>query len=445
MEAKWRRVCVRDLVAEGVLAIGDGYRMRNLELGRRGVPFVRGGDIGYGWVNHNTIDHIRPEFEDRIVSKLTRPWDVAFITKGTVGRVGLLRPKQPPVVFAPQVAYWRSLDQDRLLPRFIYYLLCGPEFQACLNADKTHGAMAADYVSISQQYNFRLLFPPLAEQRAIVNILGTLDDKIELNRQTNETLEAMARAIFKSWFVDFDPVRAKAEGRRPAGMDADTAKLFPSEFEDSELGEIPKGWTVQSIGDLADVVGGSTPSTKEPAYWIGGTHNWATPKDLSSLSAPVLLDTERRITYAGLALISSGLLPPGTVLMSSRAPIGYLAIAEVPVAINQGFIAMKPRAGVPNVFLLLWALENQDTILSRANGSTFLEISKSNFRPIPTLTPPQDIFAAFGRLAAPLYAHISLHERQSRILAGIRDMLLPKLLSGEISLLGTERAQEALA
>jgi type I restriction enzyme S subunit len=195
----------------------------------------------------------------------------------------------------------------------------------------------------------------------------------------NETLEATARALFESWFVDFDPVRAKAAGREPC-LPKYLSDVFPDSFDDSELGEIPKGWEVKSVGDLADVVGGTTPSTKQPEYWDGGTHAWATPKDLSGLSVPVLLETERRITDAGLSQIGSGLLPMGTVLLSSRAPIGYLAIAEIPVAINQGFIAMTPKAGISNLFLLLWARVAHKEIVSRANGSTFLEISKSNFR-----------------------------------------------------------------
>ena len=276
-----------------------------------------------------------------------------------------------------------------------------------------------------------LPLPPLPEQRAIAHILGTLDDKIELNRRMNETLEAMARALFKSWFVDFDPVRAKAEGRDP-GLPKPLADLFPDSFEDSELGEIPKGWQVKSIGDLANVVGGTTPSTKDIAYWEGGEHAWATPKDLSALSVPVLLDTERRITDAGLAQIGSGLLPKGTVLLSSRAPIGYLAVAEVPAAINQGFIAMTPKSGTSNLFLLLWASVAHEEIVSRANGSTFLEISKTNFRPIPVVTPSPDVMRKFEQLARPLYERIVECARESRSLATLRDELLPRLVSGEL-------------
>jgi len=273
-----------------------------------------------------------------------------------------------------------------------------------------------------------LTIPPIEEQRAIAHILGTLDDKIELNRRMNETLEAMARALFKSWFVDFDP-----------GLPKPLADLFPDSFEDSELGEIPTGWEVKTIGDLADVAGGTTPSTKEPAYWDGGTHAWATPKDLSALSVPVLIDTERRITDAGLSQIGSGLLPKGTVLLSSRAPIGYLAVAEIPVAINQGFIAMKPKTGTSNIFLLLWANGAEEEIVSRANGSTFLEISKANFRPIPVVAPSATVMSTFDRLARPTYERIVECARESRTLAALRDALLPNLINGDLRVKDAER------
>jgi type I restriction enzyme, S subunit len=287
-------------------------------------------------------------------------------------------------------------------------------------------------------YMLDLDVPPIDEQRAIAHILGTLDDKIELNRRMNETLEAMARSLFKSWFVDFDPVRAKAEGR-DLGLPKSLADVFPARLVDSELGEIPEGWRVKPIGDLADVVGGTTPSTKDQSYWEGGMHAWATPKDLSGISVPVLLDTERLITDAGLSQVGSGLLPKGTVLLSSRAPIGYLAVAELPVAINQGFIAMVAKAGTSNLFLLLWASVAHEEIVSRANGSTFLEISKSNFRPIPVVAPSAHVMQAFENLARPLYKRIVQGVRESRALAALRDALLPRLISGDLRVGSAER------
>ncbi len=283
-----------------------------------------------------------------------------------------------------------------------------------------------------------IVVPPLAVQNAISLVLGSLDDKIELNRRMNATLEAMARALFQSWFVDFDPVRAKLDGRAPSGLDAEAAAQFPAAFENSHLGLIPRGWSIRLVGDVVECVGGGTPSTTEAKYWQGGTHAWTTPRDFSSLEAPILLETDRRITDEGIARISSGLLPAGTLLLSSRAPVGYLAIAAMPVAINQGFIALKGNEQASNLFMLNWCQSNMAEIESRATGTTFAEISKRNFRPIPMVLPPTELMAAFTDRVAPHYEAISSNLRQSRTLATLRDTLLPKLLSGELRVTGIE-------
>jgi type I restriction enzyme S subunit len=258
--------------------------------------------------------------------------------------------------------------------------------------------------SLSRDTFYAQLYPqpPLPEQRAIASVLGALDDKIELNRRMNETLEALTQSLFKTWFVD-------------AGR-----------------GGLPKGWRQSTIGEEVRVVGGSTPSTSKPEFWEGGTNHWATPKDLAPLTSPMLLDTERRITDAGVRQISSGLLPAGTVLLSSRAPIGYLAIAEVPVAVNQGFIAMVCDKELPNHYVRLWAKENMELIEANANGTTFLEISKGNFRPLPVLVPPKRLMDAFQRQVEPLHECVVSNLHESRTLAALRDALLPKLLSGEL-------------
>jgi type I restriction enzyme S subunit len=274
--------------------------------------------------------------------------------------------------------------------------------------------------------------PPPFEQEAIARILGALDDKIALNRRMNATLETMARALFQSWFVDFDPVRAKLDGQVPVGLDPAIAALFPNQFQHSAFGLIPQAWTAEPVGEVVTCVGGGTPSTTETEYWLGGKHHWTTPKDFSSLQSPILLDTDRKISDSGLARISSGLLPAGTLLLSSRAPVGYLAIAAIPVAINQGFIAMKCNVRASNFFMLNWCQANMTEIESRATGTTFAEISKQNFRPIPVVLPPPELMAVFTDRVTPLYAQITTNLRQSRTLAALRDTLLPRLLSGEL-------------
>lgn len=327
---------------------------------------------------------------------------------------------------------------DAVDNRFFYYALSQFDF------GEVAGGSALPYLTIEALSKLEIAVPALPEQKAVAHVLGTLDDKIELNRRMNETLEAMAHSMFKAWFVDFEPVRAKMDGRWKRGqslpgLPAYLYELFPDGFVDSELGEIPEGWRVSTIGKEVTVCGGSTPSTKEPEFWKSGQHCWATPKDLSALKFPVLLDTDRKITDAGLAKISSGLLPVGTVLLSSRAPIGYLAIAEVPTAINQGFIAMKCDGALPNVFVLPWCRESMDAIVGNANGSTFQEISKSNFRPLRVVVPSNPVLASFTRSADSLHRQLAENEREARSLAKLRDTLLPKLISGELRVPDAER------
>jgi len=291
--------------------------------------------------------------------------------------------------------------------------------------------------------NLVLPFPSLSEQRAVACLLGALDDKIELNRRTNETLEAMASAIFKSWFVDFDPVRAKMEGHQPFGMDPELALLFPDLFTPGSTGWIPSGWNLAAIDDCVTVVGGSTPSTKVPSFW-GGTIAFATPKDMASLESFPLLQTARSITEAGLSTISSGLLPAGTVLLSSRAPIGYTGISEIPVAINQGFIAMKCDGELPSSFVLYWTRHSLPAIIANASGTTFLEISKKNFRPIQALVPPDPVLRAFEQLTSPLHRKIVNNLQESSLLGQLRDILLPKLMSGHLRVADVDKLVEGV-
>ncbi|MHB8495991.1 MAG: restriction endonuclease subunit S [Casimicrobiaceae bacterium] len=446
MAGKWYTATVTELQRDGILLVEDGnhgeYRPRPGEFVKSGVAFIRAADMDGGRVLFQSAARINERARQRITKGIGAPGDLLLSHKGTVGKVALVPNNAPAFVCSPQTTFWRTRDERRLDRKYLYSFLRSPAFHAQL-ATRAGETDMAPYVSLTSQRGLFVTLPPIQEQRAIAHILGTLDDKIELNRRMNETLEAMARAFFKSWFVDFDPVRAKMAGRDP-GLPQSLADLFPARLVDSELGEIPEGWAIQPIGDLADVVGGTTPSTKEPSYWEGGEHAWVTPKDLSGLSVPVLLDTERRITDAGLSQVGSGLLPKGTVLLSSRAPIGYLAVAELPVAINQGFIAMVAKAGKSNLFLLLWASVAHEDIVSRANGSTFLEISKANFRPIPVVTPSAQVMLAFEKHARCLYDRIVESARESRSLAKVRDSLLPRLISGELQLTVMKRTIEAV-
>lgn len=329
--------------------------------------------------------------------------------------------------------------KDKNAPRtYLYWLLQTPQYREYCRAHSTGttnlGLARDDFL------NFEV--PPLTSERQwIVDLVQNFEDKIELNRRMNETLEGMAQAIFRDWFVDFGPVRRKAAGAvdpvaimgslttDPARA-AQLAALFPAAFGNDGL---PVGWSETEIGELVKAVGGSTPSTGDDSLWSPGIHYWATPKDLSGMNDLALFDTSRQISNAGLAKITSGLLPVGSVLLSSRAPIGYLAIAQAPVAINQGFIGLLPTAEIGSAYLYCWCKANMDKITANANGSTFQEISKKNFRPITSPVPAnRKLIEAFGEIADPLFARLVSAAQENRTLAETRDYLLPRLMSGEV-------------
>ncbi len=360
-----------------------------------------------------------------------------------------LRTRQTPIAFMARGKYWVNnhahivTGNDMADTLFLMYAVQAADISGYLT-----GAVMPKLTQ-GNLNKIQISCPSLDEQRAIAHILGTLDDKIELNRRMNETLEAIARAIFKSWFVDFDPVRAKASGEPPKsicqrlGLTPDRLALFPDRLVDSELGEIPEGWEWSSVGEEVSIFGGGTPSTANPEFW-NGEYAWVTPKDLSGAPAKVLVGSERKITQAGVKKISSGQLPIGTVLLSSRAPIGYLSLAMIPVSINQGFIAMVCDKRLPNTYVLQWAIENLDAIKQRGSGTTFAEISKTNFRPMAVLVPDEHVLKAFHQHAIPLYEQITEKVRESETLGAVRDTLLPKLLSGELRVPEIESSLESM-
>jgi type I restriction enzyme S subunit len=411
------------------------YRGKTPEKKTFGVPLITAKVIKGGRIEPTEEFIAESDYESWMRRGMPKRGDVVMTTEAPLGEVAQLDGSK--IALAQRVITLRG-KPELLDNTFLKFLMQSDEVQEELRSRATGTTVLG--IRQSELRQVSLTLPPLAEQKRIAEVLGALDDKIELNRRMNSTLGATARALFQSWFVDFDPVRAKLDlpvgqtgGRTPSGIDPATTAFFPDSFEESPLGHIPKGWEVKPVGEVVDCVGGGTPSTSEPKYWEGGTHHWTTPKDFSSLQAPILLDTERRVTDAGVAKISSGLLPAGTLLMSSRAPVGYLAISAISVAINQGFIAMKCNERASNYFMLNWCQQNMADIEGRATGTTFAEISKQNFRPIPLVLPTQVIMTAFSERVASFYAQITANLRQSRTLATLRDTLLPKLLSGELS------------
>lgn len=328
--------------------------------------------------------------------KMLKKFDILINSTGTgtLGRIGQFSIDSGSYTTDSHVTIVRA--KTSLNPQFLAYYLKSKQKEIENLAEGSTGQTELPRKSV---INIDISLPDHNVQNQIASILSSLDDKIELNNQTNQTLETIAQALFKEMCA-------------PKG------------------GELPEGWILEVLGNVMESKGGTTPSTKNEEFW-NGDYSWATPKDLSSLKTPVLLSTERTITEKGLKQISSGLLPKGTLLMSSRAPIGYFAIAQVPVAINQGFIAIN-GISVSNLFLLFWLKLNIEKVKSMGNGSTFLEISKSVFRQIEIVLPSSNILNDFDKQASAIFEAIVVNEKENLTLKTIRDSLLPKLMKGEI-------------
>lgn len=366
-----------------------------------GIPFYRSKEIIQKSLGEslNEILFISEERYSEIKNKYGVPQNGDILISAVGERAGI-----PYVVkndgdfyFKDGNLIWLRKIDKRLNSNYLYHWIKSNEGKGKIESLMIGSAQKA--LTIIGLKHFEICIPNIITQQRIASILCSLDDKIELNRQTNKTLEAITQTLFKETCL-------------PKGE------------------ELPEGWNIKKLGDILESKGGTTPSTKNDEFWNGEYH-WATPKDLSNLTVPVLLSTERLISAKGLKQISSGLLPIGTLLMSSRAPIGYFAISQIPVAINQGFIALN-GVEVSNLFLLNWLKINLEKIKSMGNGSTFLEISKTVFRSIEIIVPNNSILNNFEEIANPIFQKIVVNERETQTLTTLRDSLLPKLMSGEI-------------
>jgi type I restriction enzyme S subunit len=409
----WNSVRVGALIDAGVLVINDGYRVTNKERGPHGIPFVRGGDTGDGAIRTNVTDHIVPEFQHRVSTKLTQAEDIAFITKGTVGRVGFMRPGQPHVVFAPQISYWRVRDTRSLCPRFFYYLLKGHEFQSSLHAVKTHGSMVADYVSLTDQRSFRLTVPPLADQVEIAQILGALDDKIDLNRRMNETLEAMARALFKE-----SEAKSRTSESRVEALIEQGILMIGDGYRAKRVELAEQGLPFARAGNLKNGFDFSEAEYLGDEGVAAACHKIAQPLDVAFTSK----GTVGRITQ-----------------VTSRTP-QFVYSPQV------CFWRVLDHSAIDPYVLYEW-MKTPGFLgqLEAVKGQTDMAdlVSLTDQRRMSITLPGKDEQAELGRLLKPMSQRIALNNAQSRTLSALRDALLTKLLSGEIRVKDAEILVEA--
>jgi type I restriction enzyme S subunit len=342
---------------------------------------------------------------------------------------------------------------------------CDPQLQPFVRAIIEYGlpdllaqATGSTFPNVSADQLAGVWWPLLKsdEQRAIAHILGTLDDKIELNRRMSETLEAMARALFKSWFVDFDPVRAKMEGRLPApqsgaarqagwrrgeslpGLPAHLYDLFPDRLVPSELGLIPEEWGVASFADTVEIIGGGTPKTSIAEYWNGDIP-WFSVVDAPVEAQIWVVETEKRVTRAGIENSSTRILPVGTTIISARGTVGKVALVGVPMAMNQSCYGLRGKVGSHGFFNYFSTWQLISILQRQTHGSVFDTITRDTFAGVQVAAPPSVVVEAFEVGVGPILHRIRQGLIESHTLAALRDALLPKLISGELRVKDVER------
>src|SRR6185437_4734407 len=358
----------------------------------------------------------RPQSGDIVLSRRCNPGETAVVPKGLECALG-------------QNLVLLRTDGNHVTPEYLRWVVRGPEWWEQIRTYLNVGAVF-DSLRCRDILNFQLTFPPLKEQRAITQVLDTLDDKIELNRRMNETLEGMARALFKSWFVDFDPVRAKAAGRDPS-LPKPLADLFPDSFEESDLGLIPEGWSVQAVYDCAEFINGLAFRTGNfspeqlglPVIKIGELKAGITSQTKFTIEE---FESKYRVCSGDVLFSWSG---------SPDTSIDTFLWTNADGWLNQHIFKVQFHNREERLFVyyLLRFLKNVFIEIARNKQTTGLgHVTVADMRRLQICKPPKDLLHAFNRTVQPIFDRGYSNNKASRTLSQIRDILLPKLISGEL-------------
>jgi len=430
-----------------------GYAFKGSDFGKCGMPVVKIANIEPPRVNIQSCERIPEEKLSGLDRFRLAKGDVLMaMTGATVGKVGRIRDHQ-----AAYLNQRVAKISSKIAPEyddFIFALLSQKGFEEKILSNSSGSAQA----NVSADGIGRVLIPALepCNKLKIGKFVAAIDDKIDLNRHINQTLEAIAQALFKSWFVDFDPVKAKIaatrQGRDPlrAAMSAisgkpeteldamppeqydslaATAALFPDEMEESELGEIPKGWMVNQISRFGNVVCGKTPSKENPKYFGIGIPFIKIPDMHNSV---YVINPSEQLTALGAASQSKKTIPAGSICVSCIATVGKVVIAHEPSQTNQQINAIIPNLAEYTVYLYFQMKEKEKEFHDLASGgSATLNMNTSTFSKMNVLMPNLEILAKFSAFVAPLFSEILSRQKESAFLSETRDILLPKLLSGE--------------
>ena len=466
MGSEWRAVSVGKYAK-----LQGGYAFKSKDFKDQGVPVVKIKNVKHREIDLADAGYIETKLATKAQKYYVKNGDTLICMTGSgiqapnsiVGRVARYHGKDDTFLINQRVGRFIVTDPEKLNEGYLYYFLSPKQMQWEFVSIATGSANQVN-ISGKQIEGVEMLLPPLLEQKAIAHILGTLDDRIELNRQMNETLESMAQALFKSWFVDFDPVidnalasgkeipeelREKAQARAALGdkrqpLPAEIRNLFPDEFVYSDEGWIPEGWEVKTFNEFIDLIGGGTPKTSIDEYW-GGDIPWFSVVDAPTPANVFVIDTDKHVTQLGVDNSSTKILPIGTTIISARGTVGKCAIVGKPMVMNQSCYGVRGKEGISDLFVYYSILDRVGHLQRGGHGSVFNTITRDTFKTIKMSMGKTEFTQRFEDCVKPFLDKILANNVQNIDLSKLRKTLLPKLLSGEIRIPDAEKMVEELA
>ena len=424
----WRRVRLVEIAAKKRWALNGGpfgSKLSTKHYSESGVPVIRGGNLsGVTKFSFDDFVYVAQEKADELLPNNAHPGDLVFTQRGTIGQIGLIPLVSPfPRFVISQSQMKLTPDPEQADPVFLYYYFSSPN--TVYSIKNLAFAAGVPHINLDILRNFEIELPPLHAQRRIAATLSAYDDLIENNLRRIKILEEMARALYREWFVEF---RFPGHEKVPRVASA--------------IGPIPKGWELKTVADSFEISGGGTPARKESRYWDGGVIQWFAPSDLTAARTMFVDDSPEHITQLGLTESSARLFPAFSVMMTSRATIGAIAINTKEACTNQGFITCLPNERIPLHFLHQWVTDNVPQFQRLASGATFKEISRGVFKTISFLHPEPKLVQQFESRVDPMAKQLLSLQRQVQNLRVTRDLLLPRLLSGDVPV-GEEAALAA--
>ena len=399
----------------GIIRTGPfGSHLHESDYVEQGTPVVMPKNIIDGKISVEDIAYIGDDDTHRLSQHKLRAGDIVYGRRGDIGRRALITGKQDGWICGTGCLRI-SLGHKVLDPTFLYYYLGNSEVIACVANQAIGSTLPNLNTSIIRSIQVR--HPDLSTQRKTAAILSSYDNLIENNTRRIAILEEMAQSLYREWFVRF----------RYPGHEED-------EMVESGLGMIPEGWTLTIVDKAFQILGGGTPSTKEYEYWDQGDINWYTPSDLTSTGTVFIKESTKKITIQGLQESSAHIFPAYSVMMTSRATIGVIAINILSACTNQGFITCIPNERLSTYQIYYWIAENREKISSLASGATFKEINRTTFRQLSVIIPDINISQQFNEMVKPILKQVENLIEKNKNLKKTRDLLLPKLISGEIDI-----------